>query len=374
MPERTYMVIDRRRDHSLRLPRPDLAAVTGAPDACTGCHRDRDAAWAARADRRLGRRPAPAALGRDHRRRLARRAGRRRAAGQGRVGRHLPADRARHRALAAARHRGPGASARRSSTASPTRTVWCGSGRCARSRTRPPSSGRRFFLRCSTIPRSPSASTPRGCWRTFPPSALGAGDVAARDAALAEYRASQEVDGDRPEAHLNLGNLALAQGDAAAAEREYRAAIRVDPTFSPAHVNLADVLRVTGRDEEAAAVLRAALTEPPRRRHAPPRAGAHAGAAGPPRRGAGRARARRGRRARRAALRLRARRRAALDGEDRPGGSGARARRIARLRPTPTCWRRWPRSSGSAGEARPRSPMRASSRRSIPATPRRARW
>jgi hypothetical protein len=38
---------DWRADHSFRVPRPDLAAETGAPDACTTCHADRDPAWAA---------------------------------------------------------------------------------------------------------------------------------------------------------------------------------------------------------------------------------------------------------------------------------------------------------------------------------------
>ncbi len=46
MIERTYMGIDTRRDHSFRIPRPDLAA-SGAPDACTDCHTDKGAAWAA---------------------------------------------------------------------------------------------------------------------------------------------------------------------------------------------------------------------------------------------------------------------------------------------------------------------------------------
>jgi predicted CXXCH cytochrome family protein len=46
MIERTYMGIDTRRDHSFRVPRPDLAA-TGSPDACTDCHQERDATWAA---------------------------------------------------------------------------------------------------------------------------------------------------------------------------------------------------------------------------------------------------------------------------------------------------------------------------------------
>lgn len=46
MIERIYMGIDGRRDHSFRVPRPDLAS-TGSPDACTDCHADRGAAWAA---------------------------------------------------------------------------------------------------------------------------------------------------------------------------------------------------------------------------------------------------------------------------------------------------------------------------------------
>ncbi|MEW6463877.1 MAG: tetratricopeptide repeat protein [Pseudomonadota bacterium] len=46
MPETTYMVVDPRRDHSIRIPRPDLAQATGSPDACTACHQDRNADWA----------------------------------------------------------------------------------------------------------------------------------------------------------------------------------------------------------------------------------------------------------------------------------------------------------------------------------------
>jgi hypothetical protein len=47
MPERTYLQIDRRRDHSFRIPRPDLSLKLGTPNACTGtCHLDQDAAWA----------------------------------------------------------------------------------------------------------------------------------------------------------------------------------------------------------------------------------------------------------------------------------------------------------------------------------------
>ncbi len=38
MPGRTYMELDFRRDHSLRIPRPDLSVEFDTPNACTGCH------------------------------------------------------------------------------------------------------------------------------------------------------------------------------------------------------------------------------------------------------------------------------------------------------------------------------------------------
>jgi tetratricopeptide (TPR) repeat protein len=47
MIERVYMGIDGRRDHSFRIPRPDISALVGTPDACTDCHADEGAAWAA---------------------------------------------------------------------------------------------------------------------------------------------------------------------------------------------------------------------------------------------------------------------------------------------------------------------------------------
>src|SRR5690606_10264449 len=47
MPERTYMVVDPRRDHSFQLPRPDLTVEIGIPNVCNRCHTDETAEWAA---------------------------------------------------------------------------------------------------------------------------------------------------------------------------------------------------------------------------------------------------------------------------------------------------------------------------------------
>ena len=46
MPERTYMVVDPRRDHSFRIPRPDLSLKIDSPNACTMCHTDKTDQWA----------------------------------------------------------------------------------------------------------------------------------------------------------------------------------------------------------------------------------------------------------------------------------------------------------------------------------------
>jgi hypothetical protein len=35
-----------RRNHSFRVPRPDLSVSIGTPNACNQCHRDRDVRWA----------------------------------------------------------------------------------------------------------------------------------------------------------------------------------------------------------------------------------------------------------------------------------------------------------------------------------------
>ena len=42
-----YMGVDYRRDHSFRIPRPDLSDKLGTPNACNQCHTDKSNKWAA---------------------------------------------------------------------------------------------------------------------------------------------------------------------------------------------------------------------------------------------------------------------------------------------------------------------------------------
>ena len=46
MPGQYYMGIDRRFDHSMRIPRPDLSIQLGTPNACINCHDDKTDQWA----------------------------------------------------------------------------------------------------------------------------------------------------------------------------------------------------------------------------------------------------------------------------------------------------------------------------------------
>ncbi len=62
MPSRLYMVIDKRRDHSFRAPRPDLSVELGTPNACNDCHTREEETfqWAADAVRKWYGDPSPA--------------------------------------------------------------------------------------------------------------------------------------------------------------------------------------------------------------------------------------------------------------------------------------------------------------------------
>ena len=53
MVEKHYMIVDGRRDHSFRIPRPDLSEQLNTPNACNNCHikPEESSAWAAKAVR-----------------------------------------------------------------------------------------------------------------------------------------------------------------------------------------------------------------------------------------------------------------------------------------------------------------------------------
>ena len=96
-----------------------------------------------------------------------------------------------------------------------------------------------------------------------PSDGLPAGVAATLDRAIDEHIAAQELNADRPEAHLNLALLFTREKQFGTAESELNSALSLDPSFAPAAVNLADLDRELGRETEGAGVLADAIGRSP---------------------------------------------------------------------------------------------------------------
>lgn len=264
MPARDYMGIDSRRDHSLRVPQPLLAAEVGAPDACTACHEDRDAAWA---DAALREAHGPYAS------------------------RTAAAARAFHAATQAEPTAGPALAAVASDAALPAITratalaqirAYLGPGNVAvaqagladsdpmvrgaavQAMQGAPAAVRRQALLPlardeSRIVRIKVAEA----LADLDTSTLGSSDRQALDAAFVEYERSRRDNADRAEARVELASFLALRGRPAQAEQELRGAIRLQPRFLPAHLSLVDLLATLGRDAEVDDVLDAAEASMP---------------------------------------------------------------------------------------------------------------
>lgn len=263
MPTTNYMVVHARHDHGFKVPRPDLSAQIGAPDACSKCHSDKPlsysvdayAKWwgtkrisqphwsttiaAGRADPRAAA-SALAALIDDREQPAIVRAT---AAdlSEASLEEALPSllgaladpdPLVRDAAVRALSETDPAFRAKvlPPLTQDPVRTVRIDAGRA--------------------LAGAPATLLP-------PPQARQAAD------ALAEWRASQNVDADRPEARLNLCALDAELGDLATAEVECNAALKLAPGIPAPYVNLADVQRAEGREEAARETLRKGLEVAP---------------------------------------------------------------------------------------------------------------
>ncbi len=264
MPTRTYMMIDPRRDHSLRIPRPDLSAKFGVPNACTNCHTDKSSQWAATVVDRWYKHPLVG---------YQRFADALHDAVVGAPGaRHLLAD------LIA--ERGQPAIAR--ATALSMLTAWSPSPgqpplttgisddsalvRRATARALANSD-----LNASIAPLAPLLHDPVRDVRLeaaevlagTPSDSLPLGAASELSQAINEYIAAQQLNSDRPEAHLNLGLLRARQNQFDLAETEFKLALSLDPAFVPATVDLADLYRSLNRDQAGQRVLDDAIVQAP---------------------------------------------------------------------------------------------------------------
>ncbi len=265
MPARTYMVVDPRRDHGFRVPRPDLSARLGTPNACNGCHVERSVQWA---------QDSIASHFGDTRRRgdhfadviAAGRAGQPQArapllelvrAGEEPaivvatalelIARYAPA-----------RDELVVAEIARDSPHGLVRAKVAGLAE------RYPPQLRLDLLAPLLQDRLRGVRTEAArALASVPSQALSAAQRTALAAALAQYRETQQALADMPAAHLNLAVLDAATGELDRAEEGYRRALNMDPDFLPARFNLVTLLNARGRNEAALGVLEAGIERSP---------------------------------------------------------------------------------------------------------------
>ncbi len=264
MIERTYMVVDGRRDHSFRVPRPDLSARLATPNACNDCHADRTAEWAAAA---VAKRYGPQRARQWHYAEAIDAGRKGRPDAQAQLLRALtdPAVPGIARATAAsllARYPSPRSlAASRAALADRDPLLR----RAATESLSAAGSSERLALAVPLLD-DPVRSVRLAALDTLldlPRSALSSTQRAALDRGAAEYRQVQAFNADRAEARVNLGMLEARTGNADAARAALDAAIRMQPSFIPAYVELADLQRRQGREADAEATLRQALRVDP---------------------------------------------------------------------------------------------------------------
>jgi tetratricopeptide (TPR) repeat protein len=264
MPTKTYMVVHARHDHSLRVPRPAESVHFGTPNACSSCHADKPATWAAAQVREW--------YGHD-------------ANGYQRFAAPLHA--ARHHAIDSEaelvgllREADQPAIAR--GTGAQALGAWLSDNSVAaleKALADPDPLVRLGALQALDAlplePRWPMASRllddpvralrvlAGGALAGVPVDSIPGKERAAFDRALDEYVAVQRFNSDQPSAWVNLGDAYGARGEAQQAEESYRTAIELDPAWVPAYVNYADWLHRTNHDGGGEKILRAGLEHRP---------------------------------------------------------------------------------------------------------------
>ncbi|MEW5251415.1 tetratricopeptide repeat protein [Microbulbifer sp. 2201CG32-9] len=260
MPARTYMQVDARRDHSFRIPRPDLAKALGTPDVCTGCHRGETSEWAASilADR-FGP-PEEQHFG------AALYAGRKGLPGAEAQLLRLITDESQPaiaRATAVTmlpRYLSPKSAPILQAIAQGDNALL--NLGLAQALEMVPGNIRPAFaipllydnsrvvaaLSANSLVGAPLETYPRDIRQQF-------------DLALNHYRISETFNADRPESLTNLATMHWQEGNTQLAETMFKRALAKAPYYTPAYINLADLYRVSNREKEAEALLRRGLQQ-----------------------------------------------------------------------------------------------------------------
>ncbi|MFY8350971.1 tetratricopeptide repeat protein [Pseudoalteromonas sp. SSM20] len=265
MPTTTYMQVDARRDHSFKVPRPDLTIKTGVSNACNTCHQDKSANWAVKQLNKLHK--TPKHIGAEHFATSFYRADNRAPGADALLTRIAQdnnySDIIRASALTRMRNT-PGnnalvAIARAVKAAEPLQRL------AAINAATPYPVTDRWRIYNHLLEdkhKSVRIEAARGLAAMMVepfPSELAKADKARLAKGLEEYKESQQYNSERGFSHTNLGILALELNQQNQAESHYQNAINIEPIFMPAYVNLADLYRQQGKEHKVANILNQAL-------------------------------------------------------------------------------------------------------------------
>ena len=263
MPETTFREIDARRDHSFRVPRPDLSSRLGVPNACTGCHEDESDRWASQVlDEWYGRQWRRPHFGE------ALHAGRRALPGASEELAELIADSAQPglvRATALSllpRNLGPMSPAAYQAALGDADPLM----RLAALEALDPFSPEQRWQVAAALLTDPVRAVRIAAGRAL--AAMPSDGLSKRarkdlKAAIAEYRQAQSLAEETLEANLNLAGLDMDLGDLEAAEMAYRRALAADPNSLKAILAYGALHRDLGRFAEAASLYREAIERQP---------------------------------------------------------------------------------------------------------------
>ncbi|MGO8036240.1 tetratricopeptide repeat protein [Rhizobium leguminosarum] len=265
MPERTYMKVDPRRDHSFVIPRPDLSATLGMPNACTTCHVGKTDDWAAETmDEWYGtqwrKRPsiAHAFAGAANGDQAAVEALRALVSDQDQAGI------VRGSAIAAMSGTGGADITADIRTAATDADPLVRLGAAEAAGNIPPEQrldaiGKLLGDETRAV-RVAAANALAGT-----PPHLFANQQGNFEAAVADLRAYVETNGDVAETQSNYGFFLFARQRTAEAEAAFRRAISLDPTLEATRINLAEFYRATGQNDRSEQTYAEAIAMAPAR-------------------------------------------------------------------------------------------------------------
>ncbi|KGJ89238.1 multiheme c-type cytochrome [Thalassotalea sp. ND16A] len=260
MTENRYMGVDDRRDHSFKIPRPDLSKKFASPNACTSCHQQKDNDWAVAMLKNWQVKPRADSVSRQH---------------FWTIKNGLPITIEQHLAIIADENLDI------MSRATALQMLGQSTEQLSAPLLKPYVTHKEELLRLASANvgvlvhpgfraellapllddslKAIRVAAARALADVYIPEAV----VASFDQAFKELTLANQLSSWRGEGRLNLASMAMAKNDLKSTEQAYKQAIEVEPYFDAVYSNLAELYRSQGKDNQVASVLNKGINQVP---------------------------------------------------------------------------------------------------------------